>query len=147
MRFVVHLYLFVVDLFIFLFLNLTGIFLYVFSKDLMVTLLDLIFQVYKWLKWRVQPQTSFLTSKKPILEMLLLFIIFLEGVCVQLKTTNTFMLYGRMIFLFLSKPFIFSTELVWFFMFFPNILWFLLFILFFRYINVWNEEYNHRHLF
>ena len=57
----------------------TGIFLYVFSKDLMVSFVDLIFQVCKCLKWRVQPQTSFLTSKKPSLEMFFLF--FLHFIC------------------------------------------------------------------
>jgi len=63
----------------FLFHKLTGIFLYVFSKDLMVSLVDLIFQVFKCLKWRVQPQTSFLSSKKPSMEMLFLF--FLHFIC------------------------------------------------------------------
>jgi len=63
----------------FWFLKLTGIFLYVFSKDLMVSLVDLIFQVCKCLKWRVHPQTSFLSSKKLSLEMLFLF--FLHFIC------------------------------------------------------------------
>ena len=43
-RFVVHLSIFVVDIFFFWFLKLTGIFLYVFYKDVMVFLLDLIIQ-------------------------------------------------------------------------------------------------------
>ena len=63
----------------FWFLKLTGIVLYVLYKDLMVSLLDLIFQVCKCLKWRVQPQTYFLSSKKPSLEML--FLIFLHFIC------------------------------------------------------------------
>jgi len=65
--------------FLFWFVKLTSIFIYVFSKDLMVSFVDLIFQLYKCLKWRVQPQTSFLTSKKPSLEMLFLF--FLHFIC------------------------------------------------------------------
>ena len=54
-------------------MKLTGIFLDVFCKDLMVSFVHLIFQVYKWLKSRVQPQTSFLTTKKPIMELFFLF--------------------------------------------------------------------------
>ena len=41
--------------------------------DLSESCLDLMFQVFKCLKWRVQPQTSILTRKKPILEMLYIF--------------------------------------------------------------------------
>ena len=58
---------------LFLFLNWTGMVLYVFYWDLMVSWLHLMFQVFKCFKWRVQPQTSFLTSKKSSLAMLYLF--------------------------------------------------------------------------
>ena len=53
-----------VDNFFFWFLNRTGMVLYVFYWDLMVSWLHLMFQVFKCLKWRVQPQTSFLNRKK-----------------------------------------------------------------------------------
>jgi len=59
--------------FFFWFLNRTGMVLYVFFWDLMVSWLHLMFQVFKCLKWRVQPQTSVLTSKKPSLAMLYIF--------------------------------------------------------------------------
>ena len=59
--------------FFFWFLNRTGMVLYVFYWDLMVSWLHLMFQVFKCFKWRVQPQTSFLTSKKSSLAMLYLF--------------------------------------------------------------------------
>ena len=65
------------DFFVFVqtfhFLNRTGMVLYVFSKHLMVSFVHLIFQVYKCLKWRVQPQTSFLTTKESIMAILDLF--------------------------------------------------------------------------
>jgi len=73
LRFPVDLSIFVVDVLFFVFLKLTGIFLDVFCKDLMVSFVHLIFQVYKWLKSRVQPQTSFLTTKKSIMELFFLF--------------------------------------------------------------------------
>jgi len=63
LRFPVHLSIFVVDICFFGFVNLTGIFLEFFYKDLMVSFVHLIFQVYKWLKSRVQPQTSFFPPK------------------------------------------------------------------------------------
>ena len=69
------------------------------------------FSMCKCFKWRVQPQSSFLSSKKSSLAMLFLF--FLHFICssssvhhlsfvysLQLKTTNTFMLYFPMIFFF-----------------------------------------------
>ena len=67
-----------------------------------------------------------------------------------LQTRSTSRLASLQISLFLSKPFIyfgFSTELLWFPVFFAKISWFVLFIFFSRYIQGWNEEYNHIHLF
>jgi len=61
------------NLFFFWFLNWSGMVLYVFYWDLMVSWLHLMFQVFKCLKWRLQPHTSFLTSKKPSLAMLYIF--------------------------------------------------------------------------
>jgi len=99
LRFVVHLMFLCGDLLFFCFLKRTGMVLYVFYWDLMVSWLHLMFQVFKCLKWRVQPQTSVLTRKKPSLEMLYIFFwaIFCSSSSVhisffyrlQLKSTNT----------------------------------------------------------
>ena len=97
-----------------MFLNRTGIVLYVFYWDLMVSWLHLMFQVFKCLKWRVQPQTSVLTSKKPSLAMLyiffwafsvhlLLFIMFFFVYRLQLKSTNTCIWYFSFILCFFSR--------------------------------------------
>jgi len=121
-----------VDIFFFFcFLKQTGMVLYVFYWYLMVSWLHLMFQVFNCLKWRVQPQTSFLTSKKPSLAMLYIF--FWAFFCssssvhhvsfvyrLQLKSTNTciwdfpFILCFFCRYLFL---FAFSSQQVWFFMF------------------------------
>jgi len=67
-----------------------------------------------------------------------------------LQTRSTSRLASLQISLFLSKPFIyfgFSTELLWFPVFFSKISCLVLFILFSRYIQGSNQEYNHIHLF
>jgi len=132
LRFVVHLSIFLWISFFFCFLKRIGIVLYVFYWDLMVSLLDLMFQVFKCLKWRVQPQTSFLTSKKPSLEMLYIF--FWAFICssssvhhvcfvykLQLKITKTCIWDLSFILCFFCGHlfiFGFSSRMVRFFMFF-----------------------------
>jgi len=101
--------------------KLTGISLYVFSKDLMVSFLHLIFQVYKWLKWRVQPQTSFLTSKKSIVEMLFLF--FLHFIFLSSSLHHVCFVYRLQ--LTLKKTCIWDLPLIY-----PFLLWMSIFICF-----------------
>jgi len=62
------------DLFVFVETNYLFVMVpYVFCKDLMVCFVHLIFQVYTRLKWRVQPHTSFWTTKKSSMAILYLF--------------------------------------------------------------------------
>ena len=72
-RFSSHLFVFVETFYLFWFLNPTVMVPYVFCKDLMVCFVHLLFQVYTRLKWRVQPHTSFLTTKKSSMAILYLF--------------------------------------------------------------------------
>jgi len=111
MRFVVHLMFILWISFFFCFLKRTNMVLYVFLLRSKVSWLHLMFQDFKCLKWIVQPQTSFLTSKKSSLEMLYIF--FWAFFCssssvhhvsfvyrLQLKSTNTFIWYFPFIFFF-----------------------------------------------
>jgi len=61
------------DPFFFCFLKRKGMVLYVFYWDLSDSWLDLMFQVFKCLKWRVQPNPSILNRKKSSMEMLYIF--------------------------------------------------------------------------
>jgi len=61
------------DLYFFCFLKRTSMVHYVFYWDLSDSWLDLMFQVFKCLKWRVQPHPSVLNRKKPSMEMLYIF--------------------------------------------------------------------------
>jgi len=161
LRFVVHLMFLLWTSFYFWFLKQNGTVLYVFYLDLMVSWLHLMFQVFKCLKWRVQPQSSVLTPQKLSLEMLYIFFwaIFYSSssvhhvsfVCrLQLKITKTCIWdLSFILCLFCGYLFFFAfwSELIWFFMFFYWDLRFLGFILCFRILNAWNELYNHKHLF
>jgi len=146
--------------FFFWFVKLTGFFLYVFSKDLMVSFVDLIFQVYKCLKWRVQPQSSFLSSKQTSLEMLFLF--FLHFICSSSSVHHVCFVYRLQLMLKKSwiwdLPFI-CPFLLWisFFFWFLKLTGIFLYVfykdlmvslldLIFQCVNAWNEEYNHNPL-
>jgi len=83
--------LFLLSISFFCFLNRTGMVLYVLYWDLMVSWLHLMFQVFKCLKWRVQPQTSFLTSKNRVWQC---FIYFSELSSVHLLLFIMFLLFS-----------------------------------------------------
>jgi len=134
LRFAVHLSIFVVDIFFFV-SQANWYFSLCFLQRSNGFFAWSYFSVCKCLKSRVQPQTSFLSTKKPSLEMLFLF--FLHFICsssfvhhlsfvysLQMKSTNTFMWYFPLIFFFFCRNlffFGFSTKLVWFCMFFTEI--------------------------
>ena len=160
LRFSLHLSIFVVDIWFFGFFNLTVIFLEFVYKDLIFFLFILFFRyINGWNEeynhrrlffppkirlWRCFFYFSYISSFHLLL--FIMFVLFsgfnsrLKRHAPEISRSSVHFCCGYLIFLDFQPNWYFSS------IFLQRSNVFFLFILFFSYINGWNQEYNHRHL-